>query len=72
MQDIPQGAVLDKVADVGDTRGAAEGESDTGDGGGVPGGVRHGTGIFQRIAQRLLAQHVFAGGQEAFNHFAVQ
>ncbi len=52
---------------------AAEGEADAGDrAGGVAGGLGHRAGVLHGVAQRLLAQHVLAGGQQALDDLAVQ
>ena len=72
VQHLAQVAGLDQVADVGDARGAAEGEADLGDRGRAAGGVGHRAGVVQGVAQRLLAQHVLAGGEQALDDLAVQ
>jgi|GEM_PF-6247845 len=72
MQDIAEDAVTDQVPDIGNTRGTAEGEADPGNAGGVAGCLGHGAGVCQGVAQRLFAQHVLAGGEQAFHHFAVE
>ena len=35
-------------------------------------GVRHGPGVLERVRERLLAQHVLAGGEEGLDDLAVQ
>ena len=34
--------------------------------------VRHGAGILEVVAQRFLAEHVLAGGEQALHHLAMQ
>ena len=65
-------AGLDELVQVGDARGAAEGEADAGDRRGVARGIRHRLGVFDRVRQRLLAQHVLACGEECLDDLAVQ
>ncbi len=72
VQHLAEGSVPDQVPDVGDAGRAAEGEADPGDRGRVAGGFGHGPGVFQGVAQRLFAQHVLAGGEEALDDFTVQ
>ena len=76
VQHLAQVTGLDQLADVGDARGAAEGVADLGDEGIVAGGCvccrGHRAGVVQGVAQRLLAQHVLAGGQQALDDLTVQ
>jgi hypothetical protein len=52
--------------------GPAEGEADADHRVGVPGDLRHRTGVLEGVAQRLLAQHVLAGSDQTFRDLAVQ
>ena len=75
VQHLAQVAGLDQVPDVGDARGAAEGEADLGDDVATGGCVccrGHRAGVLQGVAQRLLAQHMLAGGEQTLDHLAVQ
>ena len=46
--------------------------TDLGDGGCAARRVSHGAGVVEGVAERLLAQHVLAGGQQSFDDVAVQ
>ena len=72
MQHLTERSRSDKLPERGDGRCPAEREADPHDGLSRAGGVGHRPSIVQRVAERLLAQHMFAGGNEALHHFAVQ
>jgi hypothetical protein len=72
MQDATQRAGIDEPAERGGARRPAEGETDADHRAGVPGDVRHGAGVLEGVAQRLLAQHVLAGSDQALHDLAVQ
>ncbi len=72
MQDLTQGPRRHEVAQGSNPRCPAEGETDAGDRVGRPSHFGHGAGIVQGVAERLLAQHVLSGRQQAFDDLAVQ
>ena len=72
VQHAAEGSGRDELAQGGDPGRAAEGEADPRDGVRAAGGGRHRPGVLQGVAERLLAQHVLAGGQQTLDHLAVQ
>ena len=68
-------AGVDELLDERDTGRAQEGEPDAGQHIPLRGGVGRGghrPGVRHGVGQRLLAQHVLAGGQQTLDHLAVQ
>src|SRR5215218_1494238 len=62
----------DQLADRGDGRCTAEREADPHGRLSCAGCVGHRPSIVQRVAERLLAQHMLPGGDESLHHLAVQ
>ena len=72
VQDATQRARADELAESSNARRPAQGEADADHRVGAAGDVGHGAGILEVVAQRLLAEHVFAGGDQSLHHLAVQ
>ena len=72
VQDATQRARGDELAEGGDARRPAEGEADADHRVGVAGDVRHGAGVLEGVAQRLLAEHVLAGSDQPLHDLAMQ
>ncbi len=72
VQDPTQRAGGDQFAEGSDARRSAEGEADPDHRVGAAGDVRHRASVLEVVAQRLLAEHVLAGGDQALHHLAVQ
>ena len=72
MQDATQCAGADELAEGSNARRPAEGEADADHRVGAAGDVRHGAGILEVVAQRLLAEHMFARGDQSLHDLAMQ
>jgi hypothetical protein len=72
VQDLTQHARGDELAEGGNARCPAEGEADADHRVSVAGEVRHGAGVREVVAQRLLAEYVFAGGDQALHDLTMQ
>ncbi len=62
VQNATQRARGDELAEGSNAWRSAEGEADADHRVGIAGEVRHGAGVLEVVAQRLLAEHVLAGG----------
>ena len=72
MQHLAQLAGLNQIAQHGNAGSAPVGEADPRHRVSGIGSIDHRPGVDKSVAQRLLAEHVFAGGEQPFDHLPVQ
>ena len=72
VQDATQHAGGDELAESSNARRPAEGEADADHRVSAAGEVRHGAGVLEVVAQRLLAEHVLAGSDQPLHDLPMQ
>src|SRR5215207_5150414 len=72
VHDATQNARGDELAESSNTRRPAEGEANADHRVSASGEVRHGAGVLEVVAQRLLAEHVLAGTDQPLHHLPME